>query len=307
MSSNADSGTHNLQYTYTCIGMSKPMNSDNTVAWGSVTPTYIAKTIAANHGLRCVVTSTNWQLTSEVQAAESDFQFLSRVAQKTGYRFWVSNGTLYLTNPSVILSGASSQGVPVYTMDKLLISQDTLRDFKKMQGDNLPGATTATRVVYGLDQSTSQLIAATATGPASSGVVQINTQRVARSVGEAQNIAQAWQNTSQFWIGAEAQLFGNNALYPGKVIYLQGQAMPADSAGYWIVASATHTMKSGGTTYYVNDKYVTQCQLLRNTTGSLPSIAGINVISPEFIPCVNASGTWVGSNQAVIVDGTQTV
>jgi phage protein D len=307
ISTNADSGTHNLQVTYTCIGMSKPMNSDNTVSWGSVTPTYIAKAIAINHSLRAVVTSTNWQLTSEIQAAESDFQFMQRIAQKTGYRFWVSNGTLYLTDPAIVLAGSSNQGVPIYSCDKQLNKQDTLRDFSKMQGDNLPGSATTTRVVYGIDQATGNLIQVAATGATTSGITQINTQRVARSTGEAANIARAWQNISQFWIGAKAQLFGSQALYPGKVVYLQGAGLPADCVGYWIVSSATHTMKSGGTTYYVNDKYMTECQLLRNSSGTTPSLTGLNVISPEFVACVNSNGTWVSTNQSVIVDGTQNV
>jgi hypothetical protein len=74
---NSDSGNKTMQVTYTCIGTSKPMNTDKTRTWGQVTGTYIAKTIAAEYGLRAVLSSTSWVLPSEVQVSESDFKFLA--------------------------------------------------------------------------------------------------------------------------------------------------------------------------------------------------------------------------------------
>ena len=43
MKSNADSGMHNLQVTYYCIGTSYPMNSQKSYTWGNVTGTFVAK------------------------------------------------------------------------------------------------------------------------------------------------------------------------------------------------------------------------------------------------------------------------
>ena len=162
MATIADSGTHNLQYTYYCIGTSKPMNTVASKAWGSVTPTYIAQQMAAKYSLRCVVTSTTWVLTNEVQANETDFQYMNRVASKTGYRFWVSGGTMYFIDPAVVLVATSTQLVPNYFMYKRLDWQDTIRDFQKYQGDNLPGSQVATRNLYGIDPLTGAFFTATA-------------------------------------------------------------------------------------------------------------------------------------------------
>ena len=112
LAGNADSGTHNLQYTYYLAGTSKPMNTEASRVWGNVTPTYVAKQMALKYHLRSVLTSTDWVLSGETQANMSDFAYMNYIAGKTGYRFWVSGGTLYLTDPAVILAGTTSQGVP---------------------------------------------------------------------------------------------------------------------------------------------------------------------------------------------------
>ena len=162
LSANADSGTHNLQYTYYCLGASKPMNTVTSKSWGSVTPTYIAQQIALKYQLRSVTTSTTWILANEMQASESDFQYMNRLAAKTGYRFWVGGGTMYFIDPAVVLIATSTQLVPNYYMQKNLAWQDTIRDFQRYQGDNLPGSLVATRNLYGIDPITGQFFTATA-------------------------------------------------------------------------------------------------------------------------------------------------
>lgn len=301
VSGNADSGTHNLQYTYFCIGTSKPMNTVNNKFWGTVSPTYIAKQIAANHHLRAVVTSSDWVLQSEVQANETDFQFLNRIANKTGYRFWVSGGTLYLVDPAVVLVGAGQTTVPLYRMDRRVDWQDTMRDFRKLQGDNLPGAPVAKRSVWGVDTSTGKIFQASA---GSGNIQQTSTARVATSLGEGQNHVQAWQSLSQWWVAATAELFGNVTIYPGKLVSITGNAIAAADQGMWIVSSARHLMLASGTQLPTSDKYVMQVALTRNSAGGAPTIKGQTRISPEFVQCVDSGGVWYSTDVSVITDGS---
>lgn len=302
-SGNADSGTHNLQYTYTCIGTSKPMNSESSRVWGNVTPTYIAKQMALRYHLRAVLTSTTQVLTNETQANMSDFAYMNYIAQKTGFRFWVSGGTLYFVDPAVTLSGASSQGVPGYRQDKnVLQNQDTMRDFKVMQGDNLPGSAVANRQIFGIDQTSGNLFSLS-TGT-SSGITQNNTNRVAQSLSEAGGILQAWQGLSQFYIGATAELFGYSLIYPGKLVYLDGAALPGGNIGYWLVASATHKLSQGFNADPTNDKYATEVVLLRNSSATVPKVSGASVITPEFVACQPGNGgVWYSNSLQVIYDG----
>lgn len=304
--SNADSGTHDLQYTYYLIGTSKPMNTESSYVWGNVTPTYIAKRMALKYHFRSVLTSTNWVLTNETQANMSDFAYMNYIAGKTGYRFWVSGGTLYLTDPAVVLAGTSSQGVPVYRQDKLMTQQDTMRDFRLLTGDNLPGSAVAQRQISGIDSASGHLFTAS-TAPVSSGITKVNTAWSAFSYGEASRILSAWQGLSQFWIGATAELFGYSSIYPGKVIYLDGTALPGGNTGYWLVMSAKHILKSSWTGLATNDKYVTQVVIMRNSHATVPNISGMNVISPEFVTCSPQNGIWYSSSLQTIYDGTVNV
>lgn len=302
LSGQADSGTHGLQYTYFCIGTSKPMNTVDNQFWGSVSPTYIAKQIAKQHHLRAVVTSTKWVLQSEVQANESDFQFMNRLAAKTGYRFWVGGGTLYFIDPSTVIVGAGTT-VPVYRMDRRLDWQDTMRDFHKLQGDNLPGAPVAQRSVWGIDISTGKIFQAKA---GAGNIKQNSTVRVATNLGDGQRHVNAWQDLSQWFVAAEAEVFGNVTVYPGKVISIQGNAVPQADQGLWIVGGAKHLMKMSGVGNIAptHDKYVTRVILTRNSDGPQPTVKGATRISPEFVRCVLSGGVWQSTNMAVIMDGS---
>lgn len=298
--SHADSGTNDLQYTYYLLGTSKPMNTTNSYVWGSVSPTYIAKQMALRYHLRCAYSTTTQVLTAETQASMTDFNYMNSLADKTGYRFWVSGGTLYFLNPAVLLQGAPRQAVPAFRQDKSLTQQDTMRNFKVLQGDNLPGSAVANRTISGIDSTSGNLFTAS-TGSGSTTLN--NTTRIVQSLGEAQNILAAWQGLSQFWIGATAQLFGNTLIYPGKVVYLQGDALPGGNIGYWIVVSAEHILLSSGTTNPSNDKYVTNCVLMRNTLATVPATQNTVLIQPEFVPMAPSNGIWWSTSLQTIANG----
>ena len=301
LSGNADSGTHNLQYTYYCIGTSKPLNTVTNKFWGSVTPTYIAKQLAAKYRLRCVVTSTSWVLQSEAQVNETDFHFLNRIANKTGFRFWVGGGTMYFIDPAVVIAGAGQNTVPTFTMNKRLDWQDTLRDFRNLQGDNLPGAPVAKRTVYGVDPASGQVFHASA---GAGSIQQSSTVRVATSLADATNHVNAWHDLSQWFIAAEAEIFGDVLVYPGKVIGINGNAVPQADQGAWIVASAKHLLKMSGSSMPTSDKYLTQVALVRNAGGGKPTIKGATRIAPEVVGMVGSGGQWVSTSMSVIVDGS---
>jgi hypothetical protein len=304
---NADSGSKALQVTYYLLGTSKPMNSDKTRTWGNTTPTYIARKIASEYGFRTVVTSTNWILPYEVQANESDFCFLNRVADKVGFRFWVSGGTLYFIDPAVILSGSSDISVPRYTMDKRFDQVDTVVNFDMNQGDNLPGAEKAIRSIYGVDPGSGRVFQVSAANVAPSATQHTMTGWPATSVAEAQNIVNAWQSRSQFFISAKAELFGDILIYPGKLVHLSGLQMPKDGTGLWLVTAARHILKVSGTTLTTSDKFVTQVELVRNSGNITPNIKNVSKISPEFVQCDIHQGHWRSRNTAVLYDGVEKV
>lgn len=306
---NSDSGNYTPQVTYYCLGTSKPMNSDVTKTWGQTSPTYMAKTIAAAHGLRAVLTTANWVSDYEVQAGESDFAFLVRMGEKYGFSFFVSGGTLYFINPSSVLAASSTQGIPQFVSNKSFASWDSIRNFTAISGDNIPGSEIATRVISGISSTTGQPFSVQA---ASSGNVpaatqtKIHTGLIATSVAEAQALANAWQASSQFYQQATAEVFGNVFVYPGKLVSLIGTALANGNTGYWMVGSATHTLRVSGTGYTVNDKFATTVSLLRNQNGVQPNVTNTSIISPEFVTCQLNSGVWKAAQLSVLYDGILT-
>lgn len=305
--SNADSGSKATQITYICIGTSKPMNTDKTRTWNNTTPTYIARKIAGEYGFRAVLTSTNWLLPYEVQSNESDFKFLNRIADKVGYRFYVSGGTLYFIDPIVTLQGTSNSGIPVFRVDKKFTQVDTIRNFCMSKGDNIPGAVVANRTMYGIDPGSQTIFQATSNSIQDTSVNYIMNTWPAPSIQQASNLVSAWQSRSQFWLSSSAELFGNSYLYPGKMITLAGDQLPNEAAGYWLVASVTHMVKASGTSKSSSDKYVSQVTLLKNTSTILPTIKSVNKISPEFTACSLIGNSWKSADMSVLYDGVERV
>lgn len=305
---NASSGSEAVQITYVCIGTSKPMNTDRNRAWGEVSPTYIARKIAAEYGFRAVLTKIDWVLPYETQANESDFCFLNRIAQKVGYRFWVSGSTLYFIDPAVIIQGANKRSVPSFSMDKLFTQIDSMRRFSLNEGDNIPGAVIANRSIYGLDNNSGDVVKLFANNTTQKSDIEATmTQSYLPSLNQAQNLVNAWQRLNQFWICASAELFGNIFLYPGKLVYLSGNQMTQDTQGYWIVSAANHVLRKGGSTLSTADKYVTQVELLRNSSNIYPSLKNVSGILPEFTACKLQQNRWLAVSQPVIYDGVVSV
>ena len=304
---NADSGSKALQVTYFLLGTSKPMNTDKTRTWGQVTPTYIARKIASEYSMRAILTSTSWVLPYEVQTNESDFKFLNRMADKTGFRFWASNGTLYFIDPTVVLQNNVQQGTPTYYLDKRFTNLDTIREFDMNKGDNLPGGTKTTRTMFGVDPTSGQVLQITADTDQVTDVSQISKDWPIENYSTGKNLVNAWQSRSQFWLSATAELYGNAYLYPGKMIYLQGLQLPNDAQGYWIVASANHILKASGTSVASSDKFVTRVELLKNESSIIPKLKATTKISPEFVNCQLFNNGWRSNNLSVYYDGVSNI
>lgn len=300
VSSNADSGTRLMQLTYTCIGTSAILNSAVTTQWQSVTPTYITKSIAAANGFRSVTNPSTWLLEYE-QQAETDFQFLNRLANKCGMRFWCSGGTMYMITPTTALEGGGQSAIPVFYTDKSLTYNDTCRDLTYTQGVNLPGSVQANRVLYGIDAASGQAFSAATAPVTSTSRVALKTTAPATSYSDAQSRVNSWAALSQFWIGAQATLYGNTHLYPGKVVQLTGTSLPSNAAGYWLISSVTHNLSSSGTASPYMDKYLADVVMLKNNASNAVTLSNITPVIPEFTTCtLNLSGRWISANLSAV-------
>lgn len=301
--STALDGQRAIQVDYLIIGTSKPLNTAVNKTWQNVTAPVMAQAIALKYRLRCVFTPSSWVLDYEVQAGEPDFAFLCRMAAKTGYRFWVSGGTLYFTDPLMMLSAASTYFVYQYVIDGALTYADTAKNFQRLAGDNLPGSAAAQRTIWGIDSSNNQRFEVTAAGSGGPVTVQ-RTDKFARSRGEGQAMADAVQSLAQFQVGCTVDVLGNTLLYPGKVFRIDGKALADNAAGYYLISSAVHCITAAGLTDTTKDTYWTTLTGLKDSRSYIPRYKGIQKISPEIVTCVNAGGQWQASSQSAISEGT---
>jgi phage protein D len=276
----SDSGTKAQQIEYVCIGTSQVLNADKSRSWTSVSPTYIAKKIASENNLRAVVSPINWVLDYEAQANESDHKFLIKIANKTGMRYWCSNGTLYMVKPDIKMVGNQSSTSPIYQANKLFTHQDTIRNFEILKGNNIPGSVVASRAIFGIDQVTGQAFSAVNQQTGTNRVVIKQDTSVANYY-DAKNRIDASAALSQFNIQASAQLFGNTTLYPGKVVNLQGVSMPAGMIGEWLVTCTKHKLLVSYIGNAARDIYVVDVILVRNTPTGL-NLTNVQPIIPEF-------------------------
>lgn len=276
----SDSGTKAQQIEYVCIGTSQVLNPDKSRNWTQVSPTYIAKQIAVENNLRAVVSPIDWVLDYEAQANMSDFNFLNKIANKTGMRFWCSGGTLYMVKPDIKLTGNQAAVSPVYQANKLFTAQDTIRNFQILKGSNIPGAVIANRAIFGIDQITGQTFSAVSS-QASTNRVVIKQDTSVANYSDAKNRIDASAALSQFSTQASCQLFGNTTLYPGKTVNLQGVSMPQGMSGEWLITCTRHKLLVSYIGNAARDIYVVDVNLVRNTPTGL-SLTNVQPIIPEF-------------------------
>lgn len=279
IASDADSGTTALQFRYVLIGTSAVMNHDVTRSWNAMSYSSVAKQIAKEHNLRAIVHRCPAITSFEAQVGESDFHFLKRLADKAGFRFWVSGPNLYFMDPNILVTLGVNPGIPRFTSNKLQNKLDTLVTFEIVAGQNVPGRVVSKNTVFGVDAKTGKTLKATA----GTGVVQQTKTQSATTYAEAKKLAQGSQNKQQNWITAKAMLFGNINVQPNRLIYLEGDALPSSNSGYWLVSKVRHTLKSS-----LNDPqkdiFVSEVELLRNDVTGIVSDS-IQLLRPDYTYC----------------------
>ena len=318
-------GKRAVQMDYYIIGTSKPMNTAVNKTWLNVTGSAIAQQLATKYFLRAVITNSTWTLDYEVQAGETDFNFLARIAQKIGYRFYVSGGTMYFVDPLMMFASASTSFIFTYNIDNSLGYADTAWNFHRLAGDNLPGSAVATRQICGIDDSTNALFTVTpaaaasvsalssvtavptpgaATGTTTSGILVQRNDKFARNTAEAQSMVNAVQQLAQFQVGCTVDVQGNNLLYPGKTITLAGKALPDTAAGLYFITKTVHQIYSSGWTDATKDVYKTSVTALKSSKSAVPAAAGIQQISPELVGMSLSGSQWQSSQQGTVTEGT---
>ena len=293
-------GGGTLMVRYVLIGTSKVLNDDQTRSWKNVSPSYVARKLAAEHGMRAVVNAYRQKTSYDAQAGESDFEFLNRMAERIGWKFRVSGGTLYFQDPSVLFFGASEYAVPGFNMNRDAVSTDTVVNFKVLKGDNIPGSVKGQQQVNALDAKSGKSL----TAKIGSGTTIIDKLYTNGSQASANQILAGKVNINKYWINASATLYGNQAVHPGTIINLGGAAMIDDYDGTWLVTCVRHYM-SAAPSGNGPDIYTMDVEIARNTATGV-TFDKSQRVNPEFVTChLRTDNTWISDSMTAVIDGKQ--
>jgi phage protein D len=292
--------------TYICTGSSFPMMSTNSKDWGTVSASYIATTLAKAYGLRAVV-DPHPLVQPFNQFRTSDYKFLADLANRIGYRFRVTGGTLYFTNPMREFEMGRRQGVAEFSMYQRPNQTDTLRTFQTVEGETLSDGGVAAKHEITLSRGNGRPLKATSAayqhtvfGESEGGGPNLNltlasTQYTPTNYAEAQALVDAEALKNFYWVAATATTAGDARVHPGGVVMLDGDALNTEYQGSWMVKRAHHRISRSTYGRTWREAYDMDLTLGRNATAQSVT----RVIPAEWlaavaeVPVVQQNGLWI--------------
>jgi hypothetical protein len=245
-----DSGVYRVEYLVR--GTSRPMQSYRQKVWGNTSASNVARELAKINGLRPVVDRSP-ELFEGLSQNQSDFKFLSELAERVGYRFYVSGGDLYFVDPYRVFTNPR-RGIPTFRMDRHYRFRDSLRDFIPAVGSLLAdGGLAADRVMHVVDEGSGEVFTVKApysratpfrssTNDAKAPITLLYEDRVATSYREGKQLLAAQQRNNRNWVSAKARAEGNPKVHPGALVRFDGLALEPTEIGLWLVDGVTHRM-----------------------------------------------------------------
>lgn len=229
--------------SYVVVGTSLPMDDENTRSWKSTSASSIVRQIFTAHRLRSVTSVHPRVFDYWAQPGNSDFLLLKGLANETGYRLYVDGATGYFFDPRVLLDSPSARSTQTFVQNRDHSGYDNLLKFEILTGRMVPRDSGSTRrqVVTGLDQSSGKVVTATTALPDAK--VSLSSVAVGRSINrmsEAIYTAQAAALSTRNWITASATVFGDATIRPGMIVNLDGDALPSNCGGLWMVKGTEH-------------------------------------------------------------------
>lgn len=302
------SGLTMTRVQYTITGTSQVMQTTKNQAWKHTSHSTIAGAIATRNGFRSIIHNYVSAIDYRLQNM-SDFRFLNQLANEIGFRFYIDNTDMYFVNPQLILDKNNIRTTPVFWSHNQPGLWDTIRSFEATVGTITPdGGISANRNIVGLNPNTKQIVQnvvqpnLTQSAINSSAIAPVvdkfyNTHP-AESYYEAVQKSQADFNRNLYWNTAEACLWGDARVKPNTVVSLQGNALPDNDLGVWLVDSVTHRIEmpppSGSlvtATYYM-DTTLIRDQIYAATNNYLSETSTVN----QPVPANLIGGTWKSSN-----------
>lgn len=229
---------------YMCIGTSRPLNTPSLSSWGNVSASYVAKRVAEKHGLRAVLSKHPEVLPYVTAGNGSDFALLKDLADRVGYRFWITGGTLYFVDPMTLVR--RSRHAPLIEMNS---AGGAIRSMDILSGSLVPrrAGHGSVKRIYGINQTTGRLLQSSSSkayrdlGVEAPSGRQILTGSVG-SVHDARVLA-ANDAAKVEWVTAKADIYGHRGIRVGGLVDVGGTRLRPEVHGNWLVSGMVHVIE----------------------------------------------------------------
>ncbi|MGW3153708.1 hypothetical protein [Streptomyces sp. NPDC001089] len=279
---------------YTLTGASMPMQTRQNRLWSGTTASAAARRVAQDYNLQPRVDATRYVWDQSAQAS-SDWQYLADLADRSGYRLFCDNTTMWFVDRGTVLQSPDGTW-PVFWQRKAPGAIDSLREFSAVVGDTDPagglrarfettafnrGSNVLTESSYTQDRSTVQ---GQTVNPLLT--AQYST-RPADSYAQSQRLLGA--EADWLWVEARAVTNGDPRLKPGSLVELRGAGIGDAAQGMWMVRSAVHKL-CVNRLYPQKSSYTSTLTVGRNDAAGLS--LGVQGRPKNPAPTVLVSGRW---------------
>lgn len=279
---------------YTLTGASMPMQTRRNKTWRGTTASAAARQLAQDYNLQARVDPTSYVWGQSTQAS-SDWQYLNDLADRSGYRLYCDNTTMWFVDRRTVMQTPDGTW-PKFWQRKAPGFTDSLREFSAVVGDTDPAGglraryeTTAfNRTSNILTESTYTQDRTTVQGQSVDPLLTTQySTRPADSYAQSQRLLNA--EADWLWVEARAVVNGDPRLKPGALVEFRGAGIGDANEGLWMVRSAVHKLCINQV-YAQKSTYVTTLVVGRDDARSLTLGVQGRPLTPA--PTVLVSGRW---------------
>lgn len=254
-------GQTNREFEVTAIGSSFFLKETDTKVYVNRTISEVVSDIAKKNKLKAVVTASSARYSVLSQHGKTYWQFLSELAHRCGYAFYVEGTTLYFLRYDTLID-KSMGTIPVLYYDNILAApfhsflERTLDKFRPTSGDWSEDTNYGKKTVKnitGVDPITGKSYSSQEKPTSKKGLrsqqskvlfSEQGSRQVVNSAEFAKTVAKAKAEQARFTLPADFQSQGDPRISPYKVVEISGIDDVND--GYWLVDAVTHVFNKTG-------------------------------------------------------------
>lgn len=232
---------------YTLVGASMVMQDHANRLWRDVTASSMARTVSQENSFLPWV-EPSVEIFDQRMQAQSDWTFLSDLAQRVGYRLFLDGTTLHFVNKSTYLPSADGT-VPLFRQSKTPGVVESLRQFNGTIGETDPdGGLRSRTTMTALNRQSTLLTQSAYTPPRTDRLGRPVTPSISQQYSTlpansyTQSQALLSGDATYLWVEAQAVTNGDARLKPGSVVDLEGDGIGEEHQGLWMVRDVTHRL-----------------------------------------------------------------